>query len=294
MKTTKLFILTFALSLNVVFAQDNGANDATPMGERAFLELPRIQVIPIKDAQNERQYELYIKLPEEYSENPETHYPVLYTTDAMWHIEMLSASTEYIIEDVILVGISWQKDISEDLVNERGQHVSRYRDYSINKSSKPEHQAKYNFGQASNHLDFIRNDVFKYIESNYRAEPDNRTYFGYSLGGVFGAYTLLKQPDTFRNYILGSPALKGDIPLLSELASNEARQHKDMNANVFISYGSLEDELGKYAEEFISLLKNRNDETLSLKHVVVEGSHQTAFPMTGVRSVTWLSNFIKE
>jgi len=54
--------MTCAISLNVVFAQENGTNNETPTGVRSFLELPRIAVIPIKDTQNERQYELYISL----------------------------------------------------------------------------------------------------------------------------------------------------------------------------------------------------------------------------------------
>ena len=114
-------------------------------------------------------------------------------------------------------------------------------------------------------------------------------YFGYSLGGVFGAYTLLAQPDTFKNYILGSPALNGDIPYLTELATNTEIKRNGLNANVFIAYGSLEERLATYADKFISLLKERDDKSLSLTHVVVEGNHSQAFPITGIRSVTWLS-----
>jgi predicted alpha/beta superfamily hydrolase len=148
------------------------------------------------------------------------------------------------------------------------EYFSRFRDYSITKSSDPARQAKYQHGQASNHLDFIRNDVIKFIEKNYRTNPDNRTYFGYSLGGgLFGAYTLMAQPDTFKNYILGGPALSGDIPLLLELGATNAIKSKGLNANVFISYGALDKKLGVYGEEFIALLKNRNDESLSLHHI---------------------------
>ncbi|MEQ9289864.1 MAG: hypothetical protein RIG77_23250 [Cyclobacteriaceae bacterium] len=64
--------------------------------------MPRIQVIPIKDTETDRHYELYIKLPEEYSENEDQHYPVIYYTDAMWHVEMLSGSAEYIMEEAIV------------------------------------------------------------------------------------------------------------------------------------------------------------------------------------------------
>ena len=291
MKIIHWLILTTITSLNAVFAQED-VLAGRQIIESTYLELPRIQVIPIGDTKNDRQYELYIKLPEGYSENTDMKYPVLYYADAMWHVEILSGAAEFLMENAILVGISWQKDINEDLKKEVGAHVSRYRDYTIIASSNPERQAKYQFGQASNHLTFIRNDVIKYIENNYRTDPDRRSYFGYSASGLFGAYILLAQSDTFKNYILGSPSLGGDIPFLSELES--ALNGKGLSANVFISYGSLEKELGGHAEQFITMLKNRNDASLILEHVVIEGSHQTAFPMTAVRGVHWLSGFTKE
>ncbi len=279
------FALTLIISLTPVFAQKNNSNTT----QKSCLELPRIKVIPITETKTGRHYDLYVKLPEGYSENNGKKHPVIYYTDAMWHVEILSGSAEYIMEDAILVGISWQKDIDENLKKDTGEHVSRYRDYSIKKSSNEEHQTKYQFGQANNHLNFIRNDVIKYVENNYQTDENNRTYFGYSMGGEFGTYTLLAQPDTFKNYILGSPSLHNDIPLLSELMF----KHKKLNANVFISYGSLEKELGSSVEKLIRMLKSRNDTSLFLKHVVIEGSHQTAFPMTGVRGMHWLSDLMK-
>jgi len=283
MKKNLILVFLFLLPFAIVEAK-----------ERKLYEMPRTQVIPIQDAKSGGQYEIYIKLPEKYEENTDAEYPVIYFTDAEWHIEMLSAATEYLMKEVILVGISWQKDIEEDLRKEAGAHVSRFRDYSTRKANDPEVQAKYQLGQAGNHLRFIRNDVVKYVEENYRSDPDNRTYFGYSLGGEFGAFILLTQPDTFKNYILGSPSLMGDIPYLSELESNAKTNRKDLNTNVFVSYGSLEKELGEHADKLIALLKSRDDKNLSLKHVVVDGDHQKAFPMTGVRSVIWLSGLNSE
>lgn len=258
--------------------------------EKVSFELPRINVIQINESETERQYELYIKLPEEYSKNSDKAYPVIYFTDAIWHVELLSASTEFIMENAILVGISWQTNISEVLKNDVGAYASRFRDYTLVKSRNQERQAKYQFGEASNHLEFIREDVIQYVESHYRADPAQRTYFGYSAGGLFGAYVLLAKPDTFKNYILGSPSVKGDIPYLTELEFDKTLRLKSLNANVFISYGSLEDELSEHIESYITLLNSRNDKGLSLKRSVIEGSHQTAFPMTGVSGVTWLSN----
>jgi predicted alpha/beta superfamily hydrolase len=286
MKTIISIVAISVFITCMAFAQQHRA-------EGTYLEYPRTTVFPIKDTQSGGQYELYIKLPEAYAEDPNKRYPVLYYTDALWHIEILSASTEFIIEDVILVGISWQKDINEALLQEHGQHVSRIRDYTVTPLEDPERQAKYQVGQAANHLAFIRNDVIQYVEKNYRTDPDNRSYFGYSAGGIFGTYALLAQPDTFKHYILGSPAVDGDIPALSSVLSKQPSD-QGFNANVFISYGTLENELGGYGDQLINLLQAREDKSLSLTHKLIEGSHQTAFPLTGVQSVTWLAELIKQ
>ncbi len=273
-------LLAFLLLLPFLTVQANETRD---------LVLPKIQIVPIKDSGADRQYELYIKLPEGYTKNKNKSYPVIYFTDADTHIELLSG-TEFLMEDVILVGISHQTDLNKD----SGLRDSRARDYSISKSSNPERQAKYQFGQASIHLTFIRNDVIKYIESNYRADPSNRTYFGFSAGGLFGAYALMAQPDSFKNYILGSPSLWRDIPLLFSL-ENAALNTKDLEINLFITYGELEEDLSVHVEEFIGKLKNKKYEALSsIKHLVIESSgHSDSFPMVGVRSVKWLSNLQK-
>lgn len=281
MKVQILMLLSIAL-INTSLAQD-------PVDRRKrVLSLPKIEVVSIKDTVKDRQYELFIKLPEGYVESDSIDYPVIYYTDAVWHVEILSAAAEYIMEQAILVGISWQKDISKVLLEEEGEHVSRYRDYTISPSQKPEVQEKYQLGQANNHLEFIRNQVITYTEDKYRTDPGNRTYFGYSTGGLFGAYILLTQPDTFKNYILGSPSLWRDVPVLKELNTDI-----NLNANVFLSHGDKENELGVKVKELVEILESKKDSTLSLTYEVIDGNHQTAFPLTGVRSVTWLADLGK-
>ncbi|MGJ8680231.1 alpha/beta hydrolase [Paraglaciecola sp.] len=276
---TRLFIM-FACLLPLL---------AVKASEFKSYEMPRTQVVPIENTQTGEPYELYIKLPDKYVKDDSTTYPVIYFTDAVWHIDMLSGATEYLMENAILVGISWQKNIK----NEKA-HVSRFKDYSIKALKDPEKQAKYKFGQANVHLDFIRNDVIPYVEKTYNTQPDNRTYFGYSLGGQFGTYILMLKPDTFKNYILGSPSMSGRIPYLLELEKQAAKKHQNKNTNVFISYGSLENKLGKETEKLIAMLKNKQDKSLSITHRVLDGSHAGAFPLTGVHSITWLSKLQKQ
>ena len=261
MKTTKLLILTCVLSLNTVYAQENSANDDT---QKAY-EMPRTQVIQISNSETDTLNTLYIKLPEGYEKNTDLKYPVIYFTHPVEHIEILSAVSEILIEDVIIVGLTWSKGI--------------------------------NYGNLDSYVNFLRNDVFKMVESNYRADADRRTYFGYSSGALVGAYILSKHPNTFKNFILGSPALGVDhevIRKIYELESTTAEERKKLNANVFISYGILEGKDIPHFEKFITMLKSINDESLTLQHVVVEGDHQTSFPMTAIRSIYWLSELIKE
>ena len=246
-RTGILLTIIFLAILNVGFAQKNSVKEIASTVVGSAFESPQIRVVPIEDTQTERNYELYIELPEDYAENPNKKYPVLYYTDAMWHLEMLSGATEFILEDVILVGISWQLDIDQALIDERGAHVSRFRDYSMSPHSNPEIQKRYQLGHAKTHLDFIRNDVITYVDKTYRTDPNSRTYFGYSLSGEFGAYILMTQPDTFNNYIIGSPTVRGEIEHLTELNNQfgpyeSSNRNSSLNANVFIAYGSLEED----------------------------------------------------
>ncbi|NER16557.1 alpha/beta hydrolase-fold protein [Spongiivirga citrea] len=295
MRAIKFLILIILLSINTSFAQENNVEEFTSNRKGTSLVLPQIQVKPIKDSNTEKNYELYIELPADYAENTDKTYPVLYYTDAMWHLEILAASQEFILEDVILVGISWQKNIAEDLKEQYGAHASRFTDYSFWKKSNPNHPLL-KFGEAKNHLEFIRNDVIQYVDNNYRTDTNSRSYFGYSLSGAFGAYIVLTQPDTFNNYILGSPLSKGIMPYLTEINTKvgafKSNKNNTLNANVFIAYGTLEKEKTEPTDEFISLLDTRSNSGVSIQNKVIEGDHQTAFPMIAVQSIAWLSSLM--
>ncbi len=258
--------------------------------EYKLYSMPGTQVIPIKDTVSNKQYELLIKLPDSYAKNKDKNYPVVYFTDAVEHIELLSSASYMIMEDVILVGISWQKDISEDLRQQYGVHVSRYMDYTFKKTVSKKHP-KIKFGLADKHLAFIRKDVFKFVESNYRTEPNNRTYFGFSAGGVFGVYALMVQPDTFKNYILGSP-LDEKVPTLFA-QEHAALKNPQSGINVLTSYGELEKERqAPFVEDFVSQLSNKKYKGIaSIENVVAEDyGHSDSSPLVAAHGLRWLKN----
>jgi len=80
-----LILISF-ISFSTVFGQKSNVYNDFLISKKINLALSKIQVIPISDTTTKRTYELYIKLPDDYSKNDETNYPVLYFTYSMWHI----------------------------------------------------------------------------------------------------------------------------------------------------------------------------------------------------------------
>ena len=254
-------------------------------------EMRRTQVVPIQKAGTDRQYELYIKLPEDYAEDADKRYPVIYTTDAVWHIEMLSGATEYMMSDVILVGISWQTNMEHEW-----EYVSRFRDYSVVPSSNEKTQALYQMGNAQDHHAFIRDEVIGYVERNYRTDPEERAYFGYSLGSLLGAYTLLIEPGTFKHYLLGSPAIDPiEIEYYGELEAT-VPEGQEADVNVWVSIGELEADKMDITGDFVTLLEHREKPAFAVTGpvVIADSDHGTAFPWTVLEGVKWLSSMIDD
>lgn len=252
-------------------------------------QMPNSHVIPISDSKAGMQYELYIKLPDDYAENAEKTYPVLYYTDAVWHIDILSAATSFLLDEVILVGISWQKDVSEDLKQEYGESASRFSDYSFWTKVNPNHP-KLQFGGANKHMDFLTQDVIPYVENHFRIDKTKRSYFGYSLGGLFGAYILVKAPKTFDNYILGSVSMR----LLLDESAPTFHPLGDVDANVLFTRGDQEIDRAEHIAAFVTQLKTKNSPQKLSSLMVIPGNHQTAFPETSIASIKWLADIVKE
>ena len=214
------------------------------------VEIPRTQIIALENSVTGGLYELYVKLPESYvfessifessdSENSASkdntshaqqpalkRYPVIYTTDADWHMDLLSGTTEFLLPEVIIVGISWQRNMPSNVdYGDSRAYASRFRDYSFTSHSKPEVQEKYQFGKADAFLRFIQQDVMPKVEKQYRVAPNANAYLGYSMGAGFGAYVLLEAPNTFTHYLLGSPSLsENSLVALKELAGKPVNQ----------------------------------------------------------------------
>lgn len=248
-------------------------------------EIPRSNIVEIKDPHSGRTYPLFIKLPRSYTANSNKAYPVIYLTDAMYSFQVVSGATRFAMnsakmDEAIIVGISYSK-------GSRGPS-SRVRDYT--------HQVAPNWkletGKAAEHAQFIKKSVFGYLNKHYRIN-DSRTFVGNSLGGLFGAYILFTDPTMFDNYVLGSPSTwykNNDI--LNVKITPSLHPHK-----VYIGVGEYETPEFDSPDHDMVLGAKQLQLKLSdplLPHtqvrlnVISGANHETAFPTTATQGLYWL------
>lgn len=245
--------------------------------------IPRSTRLTIQSDTLARTYDLHIKLPPAYDapENESLTYPVLYLNDATYNFQVAAGITHYpmnaqIIENLILVGIGY----SHGSVGPE----SRIRDYTPTVNSAWTRET----GGAEKYVNFVEREVIPLIESTYRVDPVRRAYAGHSLGGLFGAYVLLKKPELFRYYVLSSPSFWFDEHVTWKLEEAYAEAHSDLSANVYVAIGGLEAPMVPDVRTFVSKLEARDYRNLRIRALVVDGAaHETVFPTALMNGLLW-------
>jgi len=257
---------------------------ATRSPAKAFT-LPRSQQFTMTASNTQRSYSISVHLPRSYSQNVAKHYPVIVTTDAPYSFPNIVGASRLPVntgnmQEAIIVGIGYSK-------GDKGV-TSRVRDYTpaIADSWKLE------TGGAQQYLEFIKNDLLTFIDAKYRVNPNKRIFVGHSLGGLFGAYTLFNAPDTFSDFILGSPS----VWFNNHFLLNQQLKKPSSAKNVYISVGSLEtpafgegQDMVEGSTSLVEKLQNEGNELITVRFEIVQGaSHHTVFPTLAVQGLSWI------
>src|SRR6187399_2403600 len=117
-----------------------------------------------------QEYELQILLPGGYK-NSNKKYPVVYLMDSQWDFPLAKSiyGQQYFdgfIPEIIIVGITWGG------TNPNADSL-RVRDYTPTNDGRQKQG-----GGADKFLSFMRNELFPFIETNYKADNKNRTIMG--------------------------------------------------------------------------------------------------------------------
>ena len=144
-------------------------------------------------------------------------------------------------------------------------------------------------GGAGPFLEFIEEELFPFIESNYRIDTNHRTLYGYSFGGLFALYTLFHNPGLFNSYFIGSPSIHYKEGITFSYESAYARHHTDLHADVFISAGGLEELTSENMKKMEALLRSRNYTNLKLETAVfADEDHYSCAPAAMSRGINEL------
>jgi predicted alpha/beta superfamily hydrolase len=105
------------------------------------------------------------------------------------------------IPELIVVGVTWGG------INPNPDSL-RARDYTPTNEIRTKQS-----GGADKFLLFIKDELFPFMEKNYRVN-DDRTLMGCSLGGLITLYAFLTHTDMFTGYAAASPAVGWDREVL--------------------------------------------------------------------------------
>ena len=179
---------------------------------------------------------------------PGKKYPVIYALDAngifgsvMEMVRLLAFTGE--IPAAFVVGIGYAVDHGL-----AGALSKRYRDLSPTKGGVLEDMTRQwaagaepvTPGGGPAFLKFLREEIKPAIEAAYPVDPNDATIGGASLAGLFLAWTLLTEPESFQRYIVISPAIWWNQEEVWQWEEALAARTRDVDATVFVTAGALE------------------------------------------------------
>jgi len=239
---------------------------------------------------------------------------VLYITDAngmfagavdLIRLMQLSAH----LPPILVVGIGYRMGGIADTVVIRARDLTPTFDHDFQRMS-PTHVL---MGGAPQFLAFIRDELQPWVVAHFDVKSDSSNYFGHSLGGLFGTYALLTEPQIFQGYGIGSPSLWWHADMMFDVEDSFAQQHDDLPARVFVSVGEHETHEGRQreasrlppdvaaiaglryidmvadSERMVARLRSRNYPGLRIDSIVVPGEFHITVPLLNLsRSLRFL------
>lgn len=136
---------------------------------------------------------------------------VVYVTDGDWYFGMATDTARQLtmkgaMGPAYVVAITYA-DATSDIVYSRREHEL------VHKPFKGENGMT--GGGGEDFLAFLTEQVRPLVEARFPIDKSRAVLAGQSLGGLFATNALLKKPDSFYGYLIGSPSLWADMSLLA-------------------------------------------------------------------------------
>jgi len=162
---------------------------------------------------------LNIYLPDGYSKDDTTKYPIIYLLDG-------SADEDFIhvVGLVQFSSFSWINRLPPSIVVGIA-NINRLRDFTYPTTLQDDKKNYPASGHSDKFIAFVEKELQPFIESQYKTNG-SKTLIGESLGGLLATEILLKKPAMFNKYIIISPSLwwdNGSLLNVSASALNEVK-----------------------------------------------------------------------
>ncbi len=227
-------------------------------------------------------YDIYIYLPPSYYHTDKT-YPLLVLTDAFHAFGIAETCCNMMIgadiPEIIVVGIGFKENNMINLVRKRMRDLA----YASSERYGP-------YSEVDKFCNFLSNEVLPLISKEYRIDESNKTFNGFSAGANFGIYLLLKHPELFSNYILGSPGFWWDNKSLLRMAEESLPNYIPVNKTKIYTFVG-EFDMRKDCETFKDILLKNQDDNIEVKHQFYKGaSHTNVFPQAFPHALMYIYN----
>lgn len=245
------------------------------------VSIPGTEIRTLTSSHTGEQYDIYVQPIGNASADQQ--YPVVYLLDAHWDFPMVAGiygglRADQFVPDAILVGITYS---GENL------DYGSLRAKDLTPTSMEQMEGS---GRAPKFLSFIEEELIPYIESEYQADPTDRTLMGSSFGGLFTLYAFLHTPNLFQRYVAPSSSLWWDNGIMFKYEEALAEKKSDLPAKLYMTAGELEgsgmiDPMQKLA----GALQSRDYPSLRFEAKVIEGArHSSVKPESFMRGLRYV------
>jgi len=217
-------------------------------------------------------YQISVYMPPLYADLKKK-FPLMIVTDANQGFGLAQTTIDLLIlggeiPNLIIVGIDYPNSgILEWARN-------RFRDMT------PTHVEGFDpSGSADKFVSFIRNELFPYVESNYRIDTTNRCYWGGSLGGLLGSHIILEYPGLFNHYIIGSPSYWWDNKELIKRISGKNNKLPNSIKTIYTYVGGKEGAMVTDWKMFNELLVTKLDTCVKFTQKLFDNESHVSVPV---------------
>lgn len=198
----------------------------------APVSLRDTEVRTLRSALVDQEFKLHVYLPPGYH-GSQRLFPAVYLTDSDAHFGFFRSMMSHLqfgnlAPATIIVGIAYEED-TDSYLRKRERDLLPV-EVENNRGS----------GKAADFATFLRDELFPFVESQYRVDPDDRTIAGLSAGATFACYILCTAPELFQRYIIVSPYLILGQEVILDLEAEYAKNHCTLPVRVYTAMGELE------------------------------------------------------